>query len=84
MDIEIQHISGIQNPKKPLKCPIPDVQSNSVASVRYASERIDPSVKFTDEACAMLVKVPRHNITLIDEKVMKDINDKRKAEKSKK
>lgn len=57
-------------------------------------------MKFTDEACAMLVKVPRvflktvlngcvkyakeHNITLIDEKVMKDINDKRKAEKSKK
>ena len=86
--------------KRPLKCPIPDVQSNSVASVRYASERIDPSVKFTDEACAMLVKVPRvflktvlngcvkyakeNNITLIDEKVMKDINDKRKAEKSKK
>lgn len=86
--------------KRPLKCPIPDVQSNSVALVRYASERIDPSVKFTDEACAMLVKVPRvflktvlngcikyakeHNITLIDEKVMKDINDKRKAEKSKK
>ncbi len=86
--------------KKPLKCPIPDVQSNSVASVRYASERIDPSVKFTDEACAMLVKVPRvflktvlngcvkyakeHNITLIDEKIMKDINDKRKTEKGKK
>ena len=68
--------------------------------MRYASERIDPSVKFTDEDCAMLVKVPRvflktvlngcikyakeHNITLIDEKFMKDINDKRKAEKSKK
>ena len=85
--------------KRPLKCPIPDVQSNSVASVRYASERIDPSVKFTDEACAMLVKVPRvflktvlngcikyakeHNITLIDEKVMKDINDKKKQKRVK-
>ena len=48
----------------------------------------------------MLVKVPRvflktvlngcvkyakeHNIALIDEKVMKDINDKRRAEKGKK
>ena len=86
--------------RRPLKCPIPDVQSNSVASVRYAAERIDPNVKFTDEACAMLVKVPRvflklvlngcvkyakeNNISLIDEKVMKDINDKRKAEKNKK
>lgn len=45
--------------KKPLRCPIPNVQSSSIASVRYAAERIDPNIKFSDEACAMLVKVPR-------------------------
>ena len=86
--------------KRAKKCPIPDVQSNSVSSVRYAADRIDPSVKFTDEACAMLVKVPRvflktvlngcvkyakeHKIKKKEEKVMKDINDKRRAEKGKK
>ena len=86
--------------RRALKCPIPDISSNSVSSVRFAADRIDPSVKFTDEACAALVKVPRvflktvlngcvkyakeNNISVIDAKVMKDINDKRKAEKSRK
>lgn len=86
--------------KRPLKCPIPNVQSNSVSSVRYAAERIDPNIKFSDEACAMLVKVPRvflklvlngcvkyakeNNITYIDEKVMKEINDRRRQEKKRK
>ena len=85
--------------RKPIKCPIPNVQSNNLESVKYAANRIDPNVHFTEEACEMVVKVPRvflktvltgcvnyakeHGITLIDEKVMKDINDKRKAEKSK-
>ena len=85
--------------RRGLKCPIPNVQSNSLGSVRFAADRTDPNIHFTDEACAMLVKVPRvflktvlngcvkyakeHGITTIDEKVMKDINDKRKAEKGK-
>ena len=86
--------------RRPIKCPIPNVQSNSVDSVQFAADRTDPNIKFTREACAMLVKVPRvflktvlngcvkyareHNITVIDEKIMKDINDKRKQEKSRK
>ncbi len=85
--------------KRALKCPIPDINSNSVGSVRFAADRIDPTVHFTDGACAMLVKVPRvflkvvlngcvkyaheHGLTEIDEKAMKEINDKRKAEKGK-
>ncbi len=63
----------------------------------YAANRTDPSIKFSKEACQMLVKVPRvflktvlngcvkyakeNNITYIDENVMKDINDKRKKER---
>ena len=86
--------------RRPIKCPIPNVQSNSVDSVQFAADRTDPNIKFTREACAMLVKVPRvflktvlngcvkyareHNITVIDEKIMKDINNKRKQEKSRK
>ena len=64
------------------------------------ANRIDPSIEFSKEACAMLVKVPcvflktvlngcvkyakENNISYIDEKVMKDINDKRKKEKDRK
>ena len=63
----------------------------------YAAERIDPEVKFTEEACARLVKIPRiflkaaltqmvniakeEGITLIDENALNIINDKRRKEK---
>lgn len=68
-------------------------------SVMYAAERIDPEVKFTEEACKKLVKIPRvflklaltqmvniakeEGITLIDEKALDIINDKRRKEKKK-
>ena len=45
--------------KKPLKAAISNVESNSVDTVMYAANRIDPSIEFSKEACAMLVKVPR-------------------------
>ena len=32
---------------------------NILISVKYAAGRIDTEVKFTDDACEMLVKVPR-------------------------
>ena len=34
------------------------VREGSLASVRYAADRIDPNVKFTDEACMKLVRFP--------------------------
>lgn len=71
-----------------------------VNSVIYAASRIDPDVKFTDEACAKLTKIPRvflkaaltqmveiaksEGITLIDEDAVALINDKRRSEKKKK
>ena len=86
--------------RRPIKCPIPNVQTNSLETVKYAANRADPDVKFTDEACQMIVKVPRvflktvlngcvkyakeNNIKVIDEKIMKEINDKRRAEKNRK
>ena len=70
-----------------------------VESVMYAANRLDPEVKFTKEACMQMVKVPRiflntalkgcvkwakeHGVALIEEKHMKEINDKRSAEKKK-
>ncbi len=42
--------------------PIPEkiqAKEGDVKSVVYAASRIDPNVKFTDEACAKLTKIPR-------------------------
>ena len=85
--------------KKPISMPIPKDKGVGLDSVKYAASRIDPDIKFTDEACQMLVKVPRvflnmvlkgcvswakeNNVTLITEKEMQIINDKRNKEKNK-
>ena len=84
---------------RPIAEKIPDKNNGDVKSVMYAAERIDPEVKFTEEACAMLVKIPRvflkaaltqmvdiakeEGITLIDETALNIINDKRRKEKKK-
>ena len=73
------------------------IRATTVDSVKYAADRIDDKIKFTNEACAMLVNVPRiflptvlracvawareNNVTLITEEHMKEINDKRAKEK---
>lgn len=83
--------------KRPVSEPIPASKGISLDTVKYAASRIDPDVKFTDEACAKLVKVPRvflstvlkgcvawakeNNVTLITEKEMEIIQDKRNKEK---
>lgn len=85
--------------KRGIKCPIPNVQATDIDSVKYAANRTDPEVKFTEDACATLVKVPRvflktvlngcvkyakeNNIKVIDAAIMKEINDKRRQEKKK-
>ena len=85
------------------KKPIPEkiqAKEGDINSVVYAAERIDPSVKFTKEACAKLTKIPRvflkaaltqmveiaksEGITVIDEAALAVINDKRRTEKKKK
>lgn len=74
-------------------------RQTTVSSVRYAADRLQTDVKFTDDALAMLVKVPRiflptalkgcvkwaeeNNIKTIDVKEMQIINDKRSKEKNK-
>lgn len=85
--------------KKPIAEKIPVKDNGDVKSVMYAAERIDPNVKFTEEACAKLTKIPRvflkaaltqmvniakeENISLIDEAALNIINDKRRKEKKK-
>jgi hypothetical protein len=82
--------------KKPFSEPIPNKEVD-IESVKYAANRADDVVKFSDEACKMMVKIPRvflsmvlkgcvdwakqNNCTLITEKEMAIINDKRNKEK---
>ena len=77
---------------------IPDKEVD-LTSVRYAADRADDVVKFSDDALKILVKIPRpflklvlngcvawakeNNCTLITEKEMAIINDKRNKEKRK-
>ncbi len=84
------------------KKPFPEkiqAKAGDVQTVKYAASRIDPNVKFTDEACAKLTKIPRiflkaaltqmvsiakeEGISLIDERALELINDKRRKEKKK-
>ncbi len=75
------------------------VRKSSLESVRYAADRIDNEIKFTDTACEKLLNVPRiflstalkgcvewareNGVTLITEEHMSRINDKRSKEKRK-
>lgn len=74
-------------------------KEGDVNSVVYAAKRIDPEIQFTNEACARLTKIPRvflkaaltqmvniakeEGISVIDEKALEIINDKRRKEKKK-
>ncbi|MBR7159570.1 MAG: flavin reductase [Clostridia bacterium] len=76
------------------------VREASLESVRYAADRVDDVVKFTDEALKTVLGVPRvflplvlkgcvkwakeNGVTLITEVEMKIIQDKRAEEKKKK
>lgn len=76
------------------------IRKASLESVRYAADRVDDVVKFTDDALETILNVPRvflptalkgcvawakeNNVTLITAEHMKIINDKRAKEKSKK
>lgn len=82
---------------KPIKAPIPASKEANLEGVIYAANRMDPDIKFTNDACKTLVKVPRvflklvlsgcitwakeNGVTLITEEHMKIINDKRRKEK---
>lgn len=75
------------------------IREASLSSVRYAADRADDTVRFTDEACMKLIKVPRiflptalkgcvawakeHDVSLITAEHMDIINDKRSKEKGK-
>lgn len=83
--------------KKPIAEPIPEAKEVDITSIRYAANRADDTVKFTDDALMNFVKVPRpflktvlngcvewakeNGVTLITDEHVKIINDKRAQEK---
>ncbi|ORX43391.1 hypothetical protein BCR36DRAFT_415569 [Piromyces finnis] len=83
--------------KKPFYENIPK-KNVDIESIRYAANRADDTVKFTDEALEMIINVPRiflntvlkgcvkwakeNNVTLITPEEMKKINEKRNNHKS--
>ena len=86
--------------KTKMRAELLQVRKTSLESVRYAADRIDDTVKFTDDALETILGVPRvflkvvlqgcvdwakeNNVTLITAAEMKIINDKRSKEKNKK
>ncbi len=75
------------------------IRKTTLASVRYAADRTDPDIHFTDDALETIVNVPRiflptvlrgcvawakeNGVSEITAKEMKIINDKRSKEKNK-
>ncbi len=86
--------------KTRMRAELLQMRQASLASVRYAADRADDKVKFTDEALKTILNVPRvflplvlkgcvdwakeNNVELVTEEHMKIINDKRSKEKNKK
>ena len=85
---------------KRMRAELLPMRKASLESVRYAADRADDKVKFTDDALETILNVPRvflstvlkgcvawakeNNVELITAEHMKIINDKRSKEKNKK
>lgn len=86
--------------KRRMRAELLQMRKATLESVRYAADRVDDTVKFTDEALKTILGVPRvflptvlkgcvawakeNNVTLVTEEHMAIINDKRAKEKDKK
>jgi hypothetical protein len=86
--------------KTRMRAELLQMRKASIESVRYAANRADDKVKFTDEALMTILGVPRvflplvlkgcvdwakqNGVELVTEEHMKIINDKRSKEKNKK
>ena len=95
-------MSSFENPrsKTRMRAELLQMRKASIESVRYAADRVDDKVKFTDDALQTVLAVPRvflplvlkgcvdwakeNNVDLITAEHMQIINDKRAKEKGKK
>jgi len=86
--------------KSRMRAELLQMRKASLESVRYAADRVDDKIKFTDEALTTILGVPRvflptvlkgcvawakeNNVELVTAEHMQIINDKRSKEKNKK
>ena len=86
--------------KTKMRAELLQVRKASLESVRYAADRVDDKIKFTDDALQTILGVPRvflptvlkgcvawakeNGVELVTAEHMKIINDKRSKEKAKK
>jgi hypothetical protein len=86
--------------KTKMRAELLQVRKASLESVRYAADRVDDKIKFTDDALVTILGVPRvflptvlkgcvtwakeNGVELVTAEHMKIINDKRSKEKAKK
>ncbi len=86
--------------KSRMRAELLQVRKATLESVRYAADRVDDKIKFTDDALETILGVPRvflstvlkgcvqwareNNVELVTAEHMKIINDKRSKEKNKK
>ncbi len=82
---------------QPFAVPVPQDKENAVEVVKYACDRFDPDIKWEDDACAKIVKVPNiflkkviggvvkaareEGVTVITPEFMDKIQDKRSSDK---
>ena len=86
--------------KTRMRAELLQMRQASLESVRYAADRVDDKIKFTDDALMTILGVPRvflttvlkgcvewakeNNVDVVTAEHMKIINDKRSKEKNKK
>ena len=86
--------------KRRMRAELLPMRQASLESVRYAADRVDDKIRFTDEALMTVLNVPRvflplvlkgcvdwakeNHVELITPEHMQTINDKRAKEKNKK
>jgi len=80
---------------KPFPVPIPTPKGLEYQTIYYKANKLDPDVRFTNEACKLLVDIPNaflgmalngiikeakeHGVTMVDEEFTKAFNEKRKS-----
>jgi hypothetical protein len=80
---------------KPFAVPIPTPKGLEYQSIYYQANKIDPEVRFSEDACKLLVEIPKafmgmalkgivkeakeQGVTMVDEEFTKAFNERRKA-----
>lgn len=81
---------------KPFAVPVPSPKGLEHQQIYYTANKLDPDVRFTEEACKRLIEVPKpfikvalqgivkeakaRGVTMVDDAFMQDFNERRKQQ----